>query len=81
MSETRHGRSTDDSGHRVASSHTGAARQPSRLDGLNRTTRSRTSWATRSIIMSPSRRSARAPRQARIARTLRQPQHDRRRPR
>jgi len=61
MSETRHGRSTDGSGHRATSSHTGAARQPVRLDGLNRTTRSRTMWATRSIVMSPSPSPARAP--------------------
>jgi len=42
------------------------------LDGLNRLPRSRTRWATRSIVMSPSPR-ARAPKQGRIARTLRQP--------
>jgi len=54
MSEMRHGRSTDDGGHRATSSHTGAARQHHQLDDLNRTTRSRTQWATQSIVMSPS---------------------------
>lgn len=73
MSETRHGRSADDGGHRAASSHTGAARQPYRLDGLSRTTRSRTRWAHRIDRHVAEPESARAPRQARIARTLRPP--------
>jgi hypothetical protein len=79
MSEMRHGRSTGDSGHRATSSHTGAARQRHPLDDLDRTTRSRTPWATRSIVMSPSPPSARAPRQARIARPLRRQQPNTRR--
>jgi hypothetical protein len=54
MSETCPGRFADGSGHRATSSQIGTARQPKRLDGLNRLTRSRTRWATRSIVMSPS---------------------------
>jgi hypothetical protein len=53
MSETCPGRFADGSGHRATSSQIGTARQR-QLDGLNRLTRSRTPWATRSIVMSPS---------------------------
>jgi len=69
MSETCPGRSADGSGPaRPAPEVALLASHP--LDGRNRSTRSRTRWATRSIVMSPSPR-ARAPKQGRIARTHR----------
>jgi hypothetical protein len=68
MSETCPGRSADGSGPaRPAPEVALLASNP--LDGRYRSTRSRTRWATRSIVMSPSRTSARAPKQGRIART------------
>lgn len=54
MSETCPGRSTDGSGPaRPAPEVALLASNP--LDGRYRSTRSRTRWATRSIVMSPSR--------------------------
>jgi hypothetical protein len=70
MSETCPGRSADGSGPARPAPKL-ALLVSNTLDGLNRLPRSRTRWATRSIVMSPSPR-ARAPKQGRIARTLRQ---------